>query len=103
MSAEAERPERPQTFGRRCAMGCATWPDDERFKVCPACGQSTVKYRGVTPMDEDEANRYAFEAFYKEWDERMPDSRLLMTPEQTLKWDSLYPDGRPSEPDPADG
>jgi len=83
-------------LGRRCGLGCETWPDDDKFKVCPECGEKTTRFKGVTPISEEEARPYLFEAFYEEWDVKMPDSRLQMTPEESLKWDALYPDGRPS-------
>lgn len=83
-------------IGRRCSMGCETWPDDEVYRVCPECGQDTKRYRGVTvSIEEPQASHRRFEAFYNEWDERMPDERLKMAPEENLKWDSLYPDARP--------
>ena len=83
-------------IGRRCEIGCETWPDDDKYKACPECGETTTRYRGVEPLSEEEAAPRRFEAFYREWDEKMPDVRLKMTPEETLRWDGLYPDGRPS-------
>ena len=90
-------------LGRRCDLGCETWPDDSKYKVCPECGEQTKRFRGVTPLTEEEALPLRFEAFYKEWDERMPASRLEMSPENGARWDALYPNGRPSEPAPEDG
>lgn len=87
-------------IGRRCEIGCETWPDTDKYKRCPECGEPTKRYRGVEPLSEEEAAPLAFEAFYKEWDDKMPDMRLKMTPEETLRWDGLYPDGRPSPPQP---
>lgn len=82
-------------LGRRCDIGCLTWPDDPAYKTCPVCGEKTKRYRGVKPADADEVAQAKFEAFYKEWDEKMPDSRLQMSPEQSLRWDGKYPNGRP--------
>lgn len=90
-------------LGRRCGLGCETWPDEDKFKVCPSCGDKTIRYKGVSPITEEEAAPYLFEAFYQEWDEKMPDSRLQMSPEESLKWDALFPNGRPSQPAPTDG
>lgn len=82
-------------LGRRCDIGCLTWPDDNKYKVCPICGEPTTRYRGVTVADDDEINNAYFEAFYEEWDEKMPPSRLEMTPEEIIYWESKYPGGRP--------
>lgn len=83
-------------LGRRCDLGCLTWPDDKKkYDPCPICGEPTTRYRGVTVADEDEITQAMFEAFYKEWDERKPANRLLMTPEESLYWDEKYPGGRP--------
>jgi hypothetical protein len=92
-------------LGRRCDLGCETWPDDTKYKVCPECGQETTRYKGnnIHPLTEEEATPLRFEAFYKEWDEKMPESRLEMSPTESLKWEELYPDGRPSEPAAEDG
>jgi hypothetical protein len=89
--------------GRRCPIGCFTWPDDEKYRVCPECGDETTRFRGVQPLDEEQATMLRWEAFYREWDEKMPGVRLEMTPEQSLRWDALYPNGRPSLPDSEDG
>lgn len=82
-------------LGRRCDLGCETWPDDDKFKVCPECGEKTKRYKGVNPITDEEAVPYLFEAFYQEWDEKMPETRLQMTPEEHLRWDALFPNGRP--------
>lgn len=86
-------------LGRRCELGCETWPDDNRYNKCPTCGEDTTRYKGVTPLEQDEANHAEFLAFYEEWDKR-PAVRLQMTPEESLKWDALYPNGRPDTPAP---
>lgn len=88
-------------LGRRCAIGCLTWPDEKnKYGTCPVCGEKTTRYRGVTVADEDEINAALFEAHYREYDERMPASRLKMTPEQALYWDGKYPNGKPDPPKP---
>lgn len=81
-------------LGRRCDIGCMTWPDDKKYNPCPICGEKTTRYRGVTVDDEDEINHALFEAFYEnEWT-----PQLEMTPEESLYWASKYPDGRPDPP-----
>jgi hypothetical protein len=56
--------------GRRCDIGCESWPDDERFKFCPICDEPTTVYNNVDPLDEDEAQsilRHSeFERYYEE-------------------------------------
>ena len=90
--------------GRRCDMGCETWPDDFKYRVCPECGQPTARFQGsnIHPLTEEEAAPKLFEAFYREWDQNMPPTRLDMAPDESVKWDSLYPNGRPSQPASAD-
>lgn len=86
-------------IGRRCDVGCLTWPDDKKYAKCPVCGEPTTRYSNLKVADADEINETLFDVFYKEWDERQPASRLLMTPEEALVWDQKYPDGRP-DPSP---
>jgi hypothetical protein len=91
-------------LGRRCAIGCLTWPDDKKkYKTCPVCGEPTTRYRGVTVADEDEINAAMFEAYYAEYDEKLSSlrpNRFALTPEETLYWDGKYPKGRPDPPKP---
>lgn len=57
--------------GRRCAIGCETWPDEPLYSKCCVCGEDTRKVRGnsVTPLDPDEAEskklHYEFERYYE--------------------------------------
>lgn len=81
-------------IGRRCHIGCETWPDEDDYEICPICTKPTKRYRNVAPLDEIEARYAAFEAFYEEWDKR-PKVRLQETPEEALRWESLYPGGKP--------
>jgi len=85
-------------IGRRCNVGCETWPDDDKYEYCPVCREPTKRFSNMTPLDESEARAAAFEAFYAEWDKR-PAVRLKETPEETLRWDTLYPGGKPDEPE----
>jgi hypothetical protein len=91
-------------IGRRCEIGCETWPDTDDYEICPVCSRPTRRFRNVSPMNESEARHAHFEAFYEEWDKR-PKVRLQMTPEELLRWDSLYPGGKPlaaDQPDSSD-
>lgn len=47
--------EDTQKVGRRCALGCETWPDDTQYTLCPSCGEPTKRFRGVLPLDDAEA------------------------------------------------
>lgn len=42
-------------LGRRCAIGCQTWPDHKQYALCPTCGERTRRFRGVSPLSEEEA------------------------------------------------
>lgn len=42
-------------IGRRCSSGCATWPDDDEYSVCPGCGEATQRFRGLTPLNREDA------------------------------------------------
>lgn len=65
--------------GRRCTIGCETWPDEPLYVKCPICGEQTERYRDMEPLDSAEArairmqeqskdavdpNVAAFEKFY---------------------------------------
>jgi hypothetical protein len=58
-------------LGRRCSLGCETWPNTEEYALCPQCGSPTSKFRGVEPLDEEEARslklHFEFEKFYEKW------------------------------------
>lgn len=59
-------------LGRRCSIGCQTWPNDPEYAECPVCGEPTRIYRGVHPISQEEAQkalrRAEFEDFYEnEW------------------------------------
>lgn len=41
--------------GRRCDIGCESWPDTAEYKVCPVCGEQTTCYSNLHPLDVDEA------------------------------------------------
>lgn len=60
---EAERDE--ATLGRRCDMGCETWPDKTLYTKCPKCGEKTTRYRDVYPLPEDEAKAILLDEQFK--------------------------------------
>jgi hypothetical protein len=64
MSFPARKP------GRRCSLGCESWPDDDRYSVCPNCGEETERFRNLYPLSlkeaESKVNHIKFEAFYEE-------------------------------------
>jgi hypothetical protein len=42
-------------WGRRCDIGCESWPDEVLYKTCPECGQPTERFSNLRPLDSDEA------------------------------------------------
>lgn len=55
-------------IGRRCSLGCESWPDEALFTTCPQCGEPTQRMRNLHPLAADEAHNvlahYEFEKFY---------------------------------------
>lgn len=89
-------------WGRRCDLGCESWPDDDIFDTCPVCGEETERFSNLRPLSEEEATslrlHLSFEDFYETWcnDVGQPaDDALEPTEEQHKKYDALYPGGRP--------
>lgn len=58
-------------YGRRCDLGCETWPDDDTYERCAVCGQLTERASGLRPLSDDDAAELKrgldFEAFYEAW------------------------------------
>lgn len=56
-------------WGRRCEIGCESWPDEAIYDPCPTCGQKTTRYRNLTPLPADEARSILlheqFERYYE--------------------------------------
>lgn len=56
--------------GRRCDIGCASWPNHDDYKTCPQCGEPTRLIRNVQPMEADEARsimlHLRFEDYYQD-------------------------------------
>jgi hypothetical protein len=42
-------------WGRRCEIGCETWPDESTYTTCPSCGEKTTRYSNLSPLDAAEA------------------------------------------------
>lgn len=57
-------------WGRRCELGCESWPDEPVFQKCPECGGPTKRWKNLDPIDHDEAESIAkhkaFERFYED-------------------------------------
>ena len=66
--AEAQRNPDRNTWGRRCEIGCESWPDKEEFKKCLRCGEPTTRYSNLNPLPLDEAmsllSQARFNAYY---------------------------------------
>lgn len=58
-------------WGRRCEIGCASWPDKAIYMTCPQCGSKTVRFSNVHPMTDEEAEsillHQQFDAYYAKW------------------------------------
>lgn len=69
-------------WGRRCDLGCETWPDQELYRKCPVCGEKTDRFSnaGSDLLDEAEALvklLYSqFEEYYRRWDSQRDPRRL---------------------------
>lgn len=59
-----------QRPGRRCDLGCESWPDELIYQKCPTCGEPTTRYTNLYPVSDEEGRsairRAAFERFYEE-------------------------------------
>lgn len=57
-------------WGRRCDMGCESWPDEMIYQKCPLCGEATTRFANLQPKDPEDARsvlrHQAFERFYEE-------------------------------------
>lgn len=53
--------------GRRCSSGCATWPDDDEYQVCPVCSESTQRFRGLTPLNAVDAKSRRLHAEFEHY------------------------------------
>lgn len=55
--------------GRRCDLGCESWPDDMIYQKCPTCGEPTTRYTNLWPVSAEEGRSAirlaAFERFYE--------------------------------------
>jgi hypothetical protein len=67
-ASEAPNPDR-QTWGRRCDLGCESWPDLLEFQTCVRCGSETTRFSNLRPLSVEEARKIAreieFNAFYE--------------------------------------
>ncbi len=53
-------------WGRRCDIGCESWPDSNKYARCPLCHEETTRYTNLKPISETVARELAFEAYYEE-------------------------------------
>ena len=63
-------------WGRRCDVGCESWPDSDRYKTCPICNEEATRFSNLQPLTQEEANAREFELFYERWDGEHDPSRL---------------------------
>lgn len=64
-------------WGRRCSIGCATWPDDEQYEQCPECGTPTDRFSnaGRDLLDEEEARSRKLIAEFEDYYEQHCEER----------------------------
>lgn len=94
--------DKDRRWGRRCDIGCESWPDSDDYNVCPVCGEETTRYGNVVPLSEQDARELRsamlFKEFYAKYCDRKSQAEegdLEPTMEQHDKYDALYPGGRP--------
>lgn len=60
-----------QGWGRRCDLGCESWPDEMLYLKCPICGEETTRFSNLRPLPEDEAKSILlhkqFETYYERY------------------------------------
>ena len=56
-------------LGRRCDLGCESWPDEALYTRCPRCGNPTERFTNLSPLDSDEAasilSHIEFDRYYE--------------------------------------
>lgn len=97
--------ENDRRWGRRCDLGCESWPDHNDYGVCAVCGEETTRYSNLLPISDEDAEilkrQLDFEAYYENYCDRVSrpaDGPLEPTHKQHEKYDALYPGGRPDRP-----
>lgn len=53
-------------WGRRCDLGCESWPDEDQYTVCPLCGDPAERFSNLEPLTPSEAKHRRFEAYYEQ-------------------------------------
>lgn len=57
----------PEAAGRRCDLGCESYPDDVAYKTCLVCGEPTRRLNNAWPMPADEAHTKLMRAKFEQW------------------------------------
>lgn len=74
--------------GRRCALGCESWPDEPIYSTCPACGEPTTRATNLTPLEPEAAQHFLLQAQFEEYYARRCALRGIPTdgpiPEETV-------------------
>jgi hypothetical protein len=58
---------RDENVGRRCEMGCETWPDDTLYSICPNCEEPTRRFTRMSPLSAEEALSKKKHADFERW------------------------------------
>jgi len=56
--------------GRRCDVGCESWPDEAIYSTCPICGEPTTRYSNLQILPADEAESILLHQQFQRYYER---------------------------------
>jgi hypothetical protein len=56
--------------GRRCALGCESWPDEAIYSRCPVCGQPTERVSNLEPLSDEDARSILLHAEFEKYYEK---------------------------------
>jgi hypothetical protein len=54
-------------WGRRCEIGCESWPDEAEYSKCPQCGEETKRWKNLHPLNADEARSIRLHAEFERY------------------------------------
>jgi hypothetical protein len=86
--ATAEPPDDPKRnqLGRRCDLGCESWPDSEEFSVCVRCGGETTRFSNLQPLTLEEARSIKAHVDFNDYYERRCREKKIPATGQLPAW-----------------